>query len=279
LTRDGPFRGAVAVVTGAASGIGRELCRQLAEAGATVAAADRAPGREQVAAQIRSAGGRAEAAAVDVAAKSSIAELLAGVEARHGRLDYMLNNAGMGLVGEEAGISDQQWRRILDTNLMGVVHGSRLAAERMRRQGSGHIVNVASLAGLVPMPAMAAYTATKHAVVGYTLSLRDELRRFGVAVTLACPAYVRTPMLLEPETAGLDPRALAAVARTYPLISPARAARAILSGVRRNRAMVVFPGPARALWLSWRLLRPLHAWLTARYYRRWLATVHTRDGM
>src|SRR5207248_6593438 len=114
---------------------------------------------------------------------------------RHGRLDLMVNNAGIGIGGETRELLLAHWDRIIDVNLRGVVHGVHAAYPVMIEQGSGHIVNTASLAGLLPSPGATPYAMTKHAVVGLSLSLRGEAAAYGVRVTAVCPGVVETPIL------------------------------------------------------------------------------------
>jgi NAD(P)-dependent dehydrogenase (short-subunit alcohol dehydrogenase family) len=110
----------------------------------------------------------------------------------YGRLDYMFNNAGIGMGGEVRDMDLEHWRRVLEVNLWGVTCGTSAAYEEMVRQGFGHIVNTASLAGLIPLPMVAAYCATKHAVVGLSASLRAEAAALGIKVSVVCPGFVET---------------------------------------------------------------------------------------
>ena len=163
------FQNKVAVITGGASGIGQALCEELARRGAAVVVADIDSQRaQQVASAIAGQGGRAESAEVDVADAKQMEKLVAQMVSRHGRLDYFFNNAAIGVVGELRDLAPEHWRRLVDVNLLGVVHGTMAAYTVMVRQGSGHIVNVASLAGLMPTPVMTPYSASKWAVVGFS---------------------------------------------------------------------------------------------------------------
>ncbi|MGH9090930.1 MAG: SDR family NAD(P)-dependent oxidoreductase, partial [Acidimicrobiales bacterium] len=194
-------------------------------------------------------GGRAGAAAVDVTDAAAVRRLVEGTVARRGRLDLLFNNAGIGGGGPVEDLDVAAWRRVVDVDLLGVVHGVAAAYPIMVRQGSGHIVNTASLAGLMPAPLLTPYAAAKHAVVGLSTSLRVEAAAHGVHVTAVCPGPVETPIL---DTPGpVDARALltAALGEPYPA---ERLAEDVLAGVAEDRALVVAPGSAREAWSAYR---------------------------
>ena len=188
------YTDAIAIVTGGGSGIGEALGKALARRGALAILADRRPSEaERVAATIRREGGRAEAHPLDVRDASAFGALVADVMARHGRLDYLFNNAGIGVAGETKDLAIDDWRAIVEVNVMGVVHGVHAAYPRMASQGFGHVVNTASMAGLMPSPMTVPYGMTKYAVVGLSRSLRAEGAHYGVRVTALCPGVIRTP--------------------------------------------------------------------------------------
>lgn len=249
-----PTTSPVALVTGGASGIGRALCSALAADGVTVIAADLdLDGARETAARIVAAGGRAEGSQVDVADGEEVDRLVRGVVSRHGRLDFLFNNAGVVLAGEVLEMTPEHWRWILGVNLHGVIHGTASAYRVMAEQGFGHIVNTASAAGLMPSPMCAAYAASKHAVVGFSASLRDEARWHGVKVSVACPVFVATPLFEHAVGLGVSLGEMTAPFMKYAL-SPERAARAILRGVRRNRGVILFPFSSRLLLWCYRYL-------------------------
>ena len=124
---------------------------------------------------------------VDVTDAVAVQRLVDGTVAREGRLDLLFNNAGIAVFADARDTSLEDWNRLIDVNLRGVVHGVAAAYPLMVRQGSGHIVNTASAAGLLPSPANIAYAATKHAVVGLSLTLRAEAVHHGVGVSVICP--------------------------------------------------------------------------------------------
>jgi NAD(P)-dependent dehydrogenase (short-subunit alcohol dehydrogenase family) len=247
------FEKKIAIVTGGASGIGRAICEELASAGAVVVAADvNVEGAERVALLINEAGGHARAARVDVRLAEDVLSLVTETVAEHGRLDYMFNNAGTNVAGEVRDLRLEHWQRIVNTNLWGVVHGTTAAYSFMVKQGSGHIVNTASLAGLTGLPTNTPYAATKHAVVGLSSSLRVEAAGLGIKVSVVCPSFVQTRGIEALTVLNANREDLTGNIPLKP-ISPTHAAKQILRGVAANRAIIVFPFYARAVWWLWRL--------------------------
>ena len=248
-----PFRDAVAMVTGAASGLGRALSEELGRRGARVVVTDLDEAGARAAADaIVTAGGRATAAALDVRDAAAFERLLDETLASHSRIDYLFNNAGLAAAGEAQNLPLDHWRKVLDVNLGGVVHGATPAYARMVRQGSGHIVNIASLAGLSGMALGAPYAASKFAVVGLSLTLRAEGADLGVKVSAVCPGFIQTRIFDFGTYAGTDAKGILSVT-PFKFMDAGDAARAVLRGVERNRAMIVFPFYARLLWWLTRL--------------------------
>jgi NAD(P)-dependent dehydrogenase (short-subunit alcohol dehydrogenase family) len=271
MAKPNGFAGAVALVTGGASGIGRALGHALAERGAHVVLADVDAARaEEAAAEIRDRGRSAESAVLDVTDGAAVERVYRAVAEERGRLDYVFNNAGIGVVGEALEMPLDDWERTIDVNLRGVVYGTLAAYRLMAPRRSGHIVNTASLAGLVPTPSLAAYAATKHAVVGLSTSLRIEAQDHGVRVSVVCPGVIDTPMRRNIKLVGLDRAELDRTIESSPLkLYPADAcARDILAGVARNRAVIVVTGAARTLRGMQRLSPGLAEGIIRRIYER-----------
>jgi len=270
------FQDKIAVVTGGASGIGRAVCQALAKQGADVTVADLdAAGAEDVARNIRTRGGRAKSAALDVRDAGAVQALADAVVAAHGRVDYCFNNAGIAIMGEEREVSLDDWRKVIDVDLMGVVHGVRAFYPIMVKQRSGHLVNTASLAGLIPAPLECSYAAAKHGVVGLSCSLRAEGMKLGVKVSVVCPGFIETPILRNsPVRAEVDRERMLAMARWR--MSPEDCARVILDGVARNRGVVVVTRHAKALYLLHRLSPDLTVRLGAYVVERYRAMVGPR---
>ena len=188
--------GKIAFVTGGASGIGAALTTRLVDGGAEVWIADRQIGPAQELAQrLNSGGAKAHAIELDVRDYPSFERAVAEAVQQSGRIDYLFNNAGIGVGGEVDSYTLDDWNDVFDVNLRGVVHGIQAVYPIMIRQQSGHIVNTASMAGLVTAAGQANYTASKHAVVAISKTLRVEAERHGVKVSVLCPGVVRTPIL------------------------------------------------------------------------------------
>ena len=189
----------IALVTGASSGIGQATAERLAKAGYTVYGTSR---------RMSNAGQRSfEMLLLDVTNDESVDAAVRKVIEQQGRIDLLVNNAGFGVApagAEESSI--EQAQSIFDTNFFGTVRMTRAVVPHMRRQGSGRIVNIGSVLGFLPMPYMALYSATKHAVAGYSESLDHELRKMGIRVSVVEPAYINTSFdvnLMKPD-APLD---------------------------------------------------------------------------
>jgi len=207
----GVLRGRVAVVTGGGRGIGAAIARRLAGAGAAVAVAARSEGEiEAVAEELRQAGGRAVAVRCDVTDEGSVAALRRAVEAELGPADVLVNNAGVASSAPIARLSLAEWNRMFTVNATGTFLATREFLPGMVERGWGRVVNVASIAGVAGARYIAAYAASKHAVVGLTRCAAAEGAARGVTVNAVCPGYVDTRMTDESvarisEKTGLDP--------------------------------------------------------------------------
>ncbi|MBI3567409.1 MAG: SDR family oxidoreductase [Gemmatimonadetes bacterium] len=247
------FSNKVVFITGASSGIGRAIAEKLGAQGAVIVATDiNGTGAEAVAAGLRARNCRAEALTLDVTQADAVRAAIEGAAERHGHLDYVFNNAGIGFRGEVRDATLEQWKLVLDVNLLGVIHGVQAAYPIMVRQGSGHIVNTASLAGLVVAPLLAPYAAAKAGVVALSRALRVEGAALGVKVTALCPGFIDTGIYAAAVTAGTSQ---ISVKRSVPFpIAPLDASvDELLAGVMRNDELVVLPKIARTAWLFTRL--------------------------
>lgn len=245
MTTEETFRGKSVIVTGAASGIGRAIAEQCANAGASVLLTDVVDEVNDVAKQI---GVSAKAMIVDVSDRDQVAAAVEQVVTEHGSLDFIFNNAGVAIFGEVEEVTLDHWDKIVDVNLKGVAYGVKLAYDQMVKQGSGHIINTASVAGLIPVPLQTHYVATKHAVVGLGKTLAIESVEHNVHVTTFCPGFISTGMMDNNTLRGTmdvpDARKLVPV----PAMSADKAVENLLNGVAKKKQIVITPFYGRIGW-------------------------------
>jgi Dehydrogenases with different specificities (related to short-chain alcohol dehydrogenases) len=212
MTKD--FAGKVAFVTGAASGIGEAIARQLAARGAKVVVADlKLESARKVVDAIKADGGEAAAVAVDVAAADQVEKAVEFVTDTYGALHLAVNNAGIG--GAAAPLGDyglDDWHKVIDVNLNSVFYSMKYEIAAMLKAGGGAIVNMASILGSVTFPNAPAYVTAKHGVVGMTKSAAVDYAKKGIRVTAVGPGFIDTPLL-----AALPKEAYDALASTHPI--------------------------------------------------------------
>lgn len=244
------FQDKIVIVTGGASGIGKGLCEELCKYGAEVVIADiNMEEAQSVAEGLRQSGARTDAVRLDVTIEEDVRKLVEETAAKKGRLDYIFNNAGIGIGGEVQDMNLDQWRRIVDVNLWGVIYGTLAAYPVMIKQGSGHIVNTASGAGLVPSPLLTAYSTTKHAVVGLSTGLRAEGAELGVKVSVVCPGFIDTPIFDSTEYVNTSKTIVWSILPPgIKMMSAADCARVALRGVARNKGIIPVQAPACIMW-------------------------------
>jgi short-subunit dehydrogenase len=234
-------RGRVALVTGASAGIGAATAHAFATAGLRVALCARRKERlEQLVGRITAHGGEASAHGVDVTDPFAVRAMVDDVAARWGRLDVLVNNAGRGLSATLEQTTAEELRALMELNVVAVLGATQAALPLMRRQGSGHIINVSSIVGRRAVPYRAAYSATKFALGALSEALRVELTGSGIAVTLVYPIGTETE-LHDVEVQKVPWR------RMGPEQSAERVARSILACVRRPRPEVYPYWPSRIL--------------------------------
>lgn len=254
------FGGQLVLVTGAASGIGRATAFAFAEAGARVVAVDRdGEGAARTAEMARLVGApEAWGECVDVGDEQAMEKLAVKVAAEYGIVDVLVNNAGIGLSGAFLDTSAEDWKKVLDVNLWGVIHGCRIFGRQMAERGQGgHIVNTASAAAYLPSKTLPAYSTSKAAVLMLSECLRAELASKSIGVSAICPGIVNTNITATSRFAGVDEaeekRRQQRSSRLYGLrnFPPEKVADAILRAVVRNEAVVpVTPESKGALWMS-----------------------------
>jgi NAD(P)-dependent dehydrogenase (short-subunit alcohol dehydrogenase family) len=260
-----------ALVTGGASGLGRAVAVRLLERGWRVALADiDAEAAAAAARGIDPAGTRILALRLDVRSDEEWTAAVGAVDGAWGRIDLLVQSAGVASSGTIEETPIDQWRWVLEINLLGIVRGCRAVVPGMRTRRSGHVVNVASFAGLANAPSMASYNAAKAAVISLSETLRAEVAGAGIGVSVACPAFIKTPLMettaREAASAGsgeADARNAArmqAIVRHLMETSGVTAedfARDVVDAVERRRFMVITHRDAR--W-KWRLKRLAPEW-------------------
>ncbi|MEV0668980.1 SDR family NAD(P)-dependent oxidoreductase [Mycobacterium sp. NPDC050441] len=260
----------VVVVTGAGSGIGREVALLCARRHARLALCDvDEAGLADTADAARAQNAEVLTSWVDVSETESMTRFAYATVERFGRVDLLVNNAGVGLVGGFLDTNIKDWQWLIDVNLMGVVHGCEAFLPTMIDSGrGGHIVNLSSAAGLLANPQLTAYSATKFAVLGLSEALRMELRPHGIGVTAVCPGIINTAITQNSPIRGggdVDERRRhlesAYRKRGY---TPERVAKNILRAVGRNRAVAPVAAEAHLMYVLSRAVPPLARWLAAR---------------
>lgn len=248
------FAGQTVVITGGAKGFGRGLAEALGRAGARLVIGDldlAAAGT--LCDELSRAGCTAQAFAVDVRDAASVQRLVDYAVTTYGRLDYMINNAGVAAGGEFQDVSVESLRRVVEINLLGAAYGTLAAYRQMVRQRSGHIVNVASMFGLYPNPLAAGYVAAKHGLAGLTQSVLAEGAGYGVSLTLVCPGYIATNLFQAGTFEGKLRSDNVLERIPFRLIDVDTAVARTLRAVLARRPIAVFPFYARVLWWIQRL--------------------------
>ena len=271
------FRNKVVAVTGAASGIGKASAVAFARRGADLALADiDAEGLERVRKELVNHGIKVYAQAVDVSDASQVEDFCENVYREWGRVDVLVNNAGVSVGGRFQDITLQDWEWIMGVNLRGVINGCRSFYPRMVGQGGGHIVNVASGLALAPLPGSVPYCTTKYGVVGFSETLRAEAALHGVGVTVVCPGFILTNIFRSSRQRTLVPGDTheASVARTESLLArrrydAERVAEKVVEAVEKNRGVVPICWEVRLGDIFHRLNRGLYAKALAYLTRAW----------
>ena len=239
----------ICIVTGANSGIGYALSKELLKRGATVYMLGRDPAKVAAAAgKLTAYGDRVRTLVADVTDQAQVQAAIEGTVAKSGRLDMLFNNAGIGGTMPFETATLENWKSMIDTNVWSVIYGVHAAFPIMLRQGSGHIVNTSSLAGIVPPPFQALYSLAKFGVTGMTEGLRYEFAEKGLSFSTICPANIATPIFQKgPDGTVHDQIPIPDDA--YPVD---RAAVDILDAVAERKGIIVVPEqPATDLWRGW----------------------------
>jgi NAD(P)-dependent dehydrogenase (short-subunit alcohol dehydrogenase family) len=244
--------GKLVLVTGAGSGIGRETALLCARRGANLAICDiDEAGLAATEAEARSLGCEVLARSIDVADRAQMRALADAVHEHAAAVDVLVNNAGVGLGASFLETPLEDWDWIMQINVMGVVNGCRMFVPAMVDRGrGGHVVNLSSAAGYFPNPSLAAYSATKFAVLGLSEALRVELRPSGIGVTAVCPGLINTPITRSSRLRGSVETQRERIVRLYERrnYGPERVARRILDAVQRDLAVMPVTAEAWGMW-------------------------------
>jgi len=243
-----------AVVTGAGGGLGRALTLELAQRGASLIVSDIDPASaEQTAALARQQRAQAEVVPCDVTDRNAVFELLDEAERRLGGVELIANNAGVAVGGPFDEISIEDWRWAVDINLWGVVYGCQAAILKMKAQGRGYVLNVASAAGLLAPPSMAPYNVTKAGVVALSETLYAEYKNSGIHVSVLCPTFFRTK-IVEASRGATTPKEDAQVIRwmEQSKVQAPQVAKAAIDALRDGKLYVQ---PMRDGRVAWRFKR------------------------
>jgi NADP-dependent 3-hydroxy acid dehydrogenase YdfG len=248
-------------ITGAGSGFGAALAHKYAADGWKVAVTDIDEKRaRQTLFEIKEHGGKGFSMLLDITNTDHWQQLQDTVMQKWGGLEVLVNNAGVAAAGNVEDTNMEDWVWVLDIDLMGVVRGCHQFAGMMKRQKGGHIVNVSSFAGLAGLPFISAYGVAKAGVVALSEALRAEMLPFGVGVTVACPAFVKTGLLDSFRSTHADTRARVTNWMETSGVSAEQVAEMIANAVRDNQFLLLTHAQTRS---AWRMKR----WLPERYYK------------
>jgi short-subunit dehydrogenase len=260
------YRGKVIAITGGAGGIGTALARRFAQDGARIALLDRDKERlAEVGAKLRAAGHTVTTHACDVTDFASSQEAMGEVVAEHGRLDVLVNNAGLTQVSNFVDTEIDVYRRVMDVNFFGALHCTKAALDHLIA-ARGAIVVLSSIAGFAPLLARTGYCASKHALHGFFDTLRAELAGDGVHVMIVCPSFTLTGFARR----GLDGKGDTLQldrSMTGRVLTPEQVAEAIHAGLRRRRRLLVISRTGKAAWWVSRLLPARYDRIMRRRFR------------
>lgn len=249
------FEDKVAIVTGAASGIGKALSEELAARGAKVIATDvNDEMLQQAVGGINGSKYPVKGVRLDVTDYEAFKKLIGDTAAKEGKLDYLFNNAGIAIAGEIRDQSIEHWHKVLDVNLNGVIYGAVEAYKLMVKQGFGHIVNLSSMEGMTAFPSTVSYVVSKFAVMGLSQGMWVEGTDLGVKVSVVCPGFIRTPIFETSQVVNVDRQEMLKSLAPYEKfsMSPEGCARKILKGVAKNKLIIPVTG---LVWVLWYLIR------------------------
>lgn len=262
--------GKIAIVTGAGSGLGRAIAEYLAKHGAIVVITDiNLTSANETLNRINQNGGSGQVIRIDVCDPEAVKKMISITINKYGRIDYLFNNAGAAINGEFKDMTLEHWHKMMDVNFWEIIYGCKLVYPIMIKQGKGHIVNIASFAGLMPGGLMTSYSSSKHAAVGFTLNLRSEAKQYGIQVTALCPGYLETPMhesalnitdyVIEHDIKYRQKK------HNYPTAEAC--INRMMRGVLRNKCIVVSPRIQIPFWWLYRIFPSFVPWAWSKIIR------------
>lgn len=259
------YKDTVIIIVGGTSGMGRATVELLEPVARTIICIGRnEAGGQRIA---KSARGTVVFKQLEMTNTQDVRDVLHQVTKEYGPVDYFFNYAGTFLAGEIRDTPVDDWHAIYQSNIQPILNGTSTMYEIMRKQGYGHIVNVASAAGLFPVPIMSLYGSTKSAVVSLTQALRMEANDFCVKVSVACPTVVNTPLYDTAQFDGVDKRKALKLVRGKSVQTANVAAERILQGVSRNRGIIHTASSTKFGWILYRLSPPLYMAFSNRFFK------------
>ncbi|MDN3650919.1 SDR family oxidoreductase [Reinekea marina] len=253
------------LITGGASGLGLAMAKRWASTGATVCVADRTEALAQATINaINEAGGQGHFVACDVTDDESLAAVKRYTDEHIGALDVLINSAGVPTAGSIEGESLKAWQWVLDINLLGCVRLAKLYVPDMRKNKTGHIVNVASQAGITSMPFMGSYNASKAALVAYSETMKLELSPFNIGVSVLCPAFVKTNLDKSLPEEQSDMQSVVTKLVERGTVSAEEVAEAAFKAVQNNKFMVITHADGGRIYSLKRWLPNFYFWLMAK---------------
>lgn len=256
------YQNKIVIVAGGASGIGEQLARLLVSFSAKVIVLDR---NGKAGAALQKSLPEIQFNVLDLSSADKVRRSIRHIIRKNGPVDYFFNAAGVFMGGEIRDTPIEDWERVTHANLMPMWNATSVIYGVMQKQGFGHIVNIASSAGLFPVPAMSIYGATKAAVVSLSLGLRNEARSLGVRVSVVCPTIVKTPLYETALYSGVDRKKVLELLETRKgLQTPDVSARRILKQAARNKAVIHTALSTRATWFLFRIWPSLYLRLAER---------------
>ena len=242
------------VITGAASGIGRGLALAFAKEHCTILLADiNEAGLKQTCEMVRQAGGNPEAFLCDVSKLDDVMRMADHCFNAWGKVDILVNNAGVASIGFMGDIPIKNWEWIVSINFWGVVYGCHAFVPRMKKQGSGHIVNVASFAGILSSAEMSPYNATKAATISISETLNSELAPYNIGVTVLCPTFIKTNLMSTMRFTDEFQKQCSVTGVENARWTPEMIATLLIDAVKKDKLYVIPQAAAKLMWMSKRI--------------------------